>query len=320
MLAIAVAATLLSNQIVVGGKSPIEASILAILIGMVLRNSNAIPQRCFSGIKAFETPLIAGIVFIGASLNLSTFFSQGIAIIMTIVVTMVVGLCSIYALARGFRLPMRLAVLLALGTTICGGTAIAVTAPLIEAQEDETSYAIGTVALWGVLAIIFYPIIAQMLQVSDFTFGVFAGTAIHSTPQVVGAGFIFSELAGKTATAVKLVRNCFMVPAAFGIALWYARYHRPQAPGAVSVRQAFPWFLFGYFVMAGLNTAELLSPTVIKTCNNVGKLCILLGLAGIGLNTTFDVFRTTGVRPLLVGLIGSAIVATCSITMIMLFL
>src|SRR5205807_895270 len=112
--------------------------------------------------------------------------------------------------------------LLAVGTCICGGTAIALVAPLIRAKEEETSYAVAVIALWGVAAILIYPLGAHELGVSNEDFGLFAGTAIHSTPQVVGAGIVYSEESGKIATAVKLVRNCFMAPLAMLIALWFA--------------------------------------------------------------------------------------------------
>ena len=106
---------------------------------------------------------------------------------------------------------------------ISDDTNLAVTSPIIEAKEEETSYAIGTIALWGLIALIFYPKVGQLLSVTDINFGIFAGTAIHSTPQVVGAGFMYSDLAGKTATAVKLVRNIFIVPVAFLLAFLHSR-------------------------------------------------------------------------------------------------
>lgn len=319
MLLVAIVAISISKLVEVGGKHPIEAVVIAIVLGILLRNLGLVPKICLPGIKAFEKVLIVGIVFIGASLNFQNFASQGLNILAIIMVTMAISFFVIYFLGKVFKLPTALAILLSVGTTICGGSAIAVTAPLIKAKEEETSYAIGTIALWGLIAIIFYPKIAQILGISDINFGVFAGTAIHSTPQVVGAGFIFSDLAGKTATAVKLVRNCFMVPLAFLIAVWYTKniLSRKKTEGAqINVAKAFPWFLFGYFIMAGLNTLGYFSPEGIKAFNTSGRFLILLGLAGIGLNTVFGAFKTVGLKPLIVGLIGSLVVAGCSILMI----
>jgi uncharacterized integral membrane protein (TIGR00698 family) len=303
----------------IGGKHPVEAAVLAIVLGILLRNFKLVPKICLPGIKAFEKILILGIVLIGASLNFKNFASQGLHILTIIVVTMSVSFFVIYILGKVFKLPSALAILLSVGTTICGGSAIAVTAPLIKAKEEETSYAIGTIALWGLIAIIFYPKIAQVLGVSDINFGIFAGTAIHSTPQVVGAGFIFSDLAGKTATAIKLVRNCFMVPLAFLIAVWYTRNvlaSRESQETHINIAKAFPWFLFGYFIMAGLNTMGYLAPEGVNAFNSAGRFLILVGLAGIGLNTVFSSFKKVGVKPLIVGLVGSLVVAGCSIFLI----
>lgn len=323
MLVVGIVAMLLSKLVVIGEKNPIEAAALVVLLGILLRNIGFVPKVCHPGIKAFENILIFGIVLIGASLDFKNIGSQGVKMLVIILTTMFVSFFVIYFLGKAFKLPTPLALLLSVGTTICGGSAIAVTAPLIKAKEEETSYAIGTIALWGVIAILLYPKMAQLIGVTDVNFGVFAGTAIHSTPQVVGAGFIFSDIAGKTATAVKLVRNCFMVPLAFLIAVWYAKTILVTKKGEgthVNVAKAFPWFLFGYFLMAGLNTQGYFSEAGVEALSTAGKFLILLGLAGIGLNTVFASFKKVGFKPLIVGFIGSIVVAGCSIVMIILIL
>lgn len=323
MLLVATASTFLSRLVKVGGKHPVESVILAILLGMLLRNLNLVPKPCLPGIKAFEKVLILGIVLIGASLDFRTIGSQGSNMLIIILTTMVIGFSLIYFLGKIFRLSWALAILLTVGTTICGESAIAVTAPLIKAKEEETSYAIGTIALWGLAAIILYTKLAQILGVSDIHFGIFAGTAIHSTPQVVGAGFIFSDLAGQTATAVKLVRNCFMVPAAFLVAIWHTKSSLASqkiAGTRVNLTKAFPWFLFGYFIMAGMNTMGYFSAQGIRVLGQAGKFLVLLGLAGVGLNTVFGAFKSVGIKPLIVGFLGALVVASSSLIMISLLL
>jgi uncharacterized integral membrane protein (TIGR00698 family) len=323
MLVVGIAATFISKLVVVGGKNPIEAAVLAIILGIIIRNAGFLPKIFYPGIRAFEKILIAGIVLIGASLDFRNIGSQGLSILAIILMTMLISFFVIYFLGKVFRLPTALAVLLSVGTTICGGSAIAVTAPLIKAKEEETSYAVGTIALWGLIAILLYPKIAQLIGVTDVSFGVFAGTAIHSTPQVVGAGFIFSDIAGKTATAVKLVRNCFMVPLAFLIALWYTKkilISQKEKGARINIARAFPWFLFGYFIMAALNTQGYFSAAGVDAFNTAGRFLILLGLAGIGLNTDIMSFKKIGLRPLFIGLLGSLVVVICSIIMISLIL
>lgn len=323
MLAVGLAASGISHLVELGGKHPLESAVLAVILGITVRNTLPLPQIFHPGIRAFEKVLILGIVLIGASLNFKDIGSQGPRILSIIIATMTLSFFVIFILAKWFRLPTTLSILLSVGTTICGGSAIAVTAPLIKAREEDTSYAISTIALWGLVAIIFYPKIAQVLGVSDMNFGVFAGTAIHSTPQVVGAGFIFSELAGKTATAVKLVRNCFMAPLAFLIAIWHTHSTiktRRQEESRINVAKAFPWFLFGYFLMAGLSTKGYLTEAGIKAFNLTGRFLILLGLAGIGLNTNFKSLKSVGIKPLVVGLLGAAVVAGISLVLITLLI
>ena len=323
MAAVGVLGMLLSDLVVAGGKHPLEATSLAVVIGLLARNIGVVPALFHSGVRQFEKPLIWGVILIGATLNFKDIGSQGPRMLAVILVTMTVSYVVIYALGRLFKLSPALSTLLSVGTTICGGSAIAVTAPLIRAKEEETCYAIGTITLWGLAAILLYPQIARALGVGDIAFGVFAGTAIHATPQVVGAGFIFSDLAGKTATAVKLVRNCFMAPLAFVIAARFTKTYLHAASEKkekVPWAKAFPWFLFGYFVMAGLNTAGYFSAKGVGGLTWMGRFLIVISMAGIGLNTSFGAFRKVGLKPLAVGLLGALVVAACSILMISLLL
>lgn len=316
MTAIALAALFISKLVVIGGREPLEPAIIAILIGMLLRNRRWVPLQCEAGVKKSEHLLMLGIVLMGAELHFARLVQQGTAILAVIVVTMLAGLAAIYGIGRLLRLPRALALLLSVGTTICGGTAIAIVAPILRAPEDETSYAIGTISLWGLAAILLYPVIAHRFGVSDVVFGVFAGTAIHSTPQVVGAGFVYSELAGHTATAVKLVRNCFIAPVVLAVALSEAPRQGAGGTSAASLRKAFPWFLFGFFILAGLNSAGLLGASTASLLGQGGKQLMLIGMAGVGLNTNLGAFRVIGLRPLVVGLLGSLVVAIVSVTMI----
>lgn len=323
MAAVGVLAMFLSNLVVAGGKHPLEATALAVVIGLLARNLGLVPVFFHAGIRQFEKPLIWGVILIGATLNFRDIGSQGPQMLAVILVTMTVSYLVIYSLGRLCKLSPTLSTLLSVGTTICGGSAIAVTAPLIRAKEEETCYAIGTITLWGLAAILFYPQIARAWGVGDIAFGVFAGTAIHATPQVVGAGFIFSDLAGKTATAVKLVRNCFLAPLAFLIAAWFSKTNLQAAAKEkrkVDWAKAFPWFLFGYFILAGLNTAGYFTAKGVASLTWLGRFLIVISMAGIGLNTAFRSFQTVGVKPLIVGFLGAVVVAATSILMIYLLL
>jgi len=320
MAALAYLATLAGNLVEIKGKHPLEAAVIAIIVGILLRNLKLLPKVFDAGIKAFEKPLILGIILYGAGLNLKELSQQGVPILATILITMSVGFFAIYFLARALKLPPGLSTLLAVGTTICGGSAIAITSPLIKAKEEETSYAVTTIALWGLVAILVYPLIAKALNVNDRAFGIFAGTAIHSTAQVVGAGYIYSDVAGDYATAIKLVRNCFMVPLAFVIAIVYTRIHSvatAEKGVKINVAKAFPWFLFGFFVMAILGTKGFFTKEVgLNNFKTWANFLILMGMAGIGMNARLSSFKGIGVKPFIVGLIGAVIVAGVSLALI----
>lgn len=322
---IALLASFLSKVLVVAGRHPLEATAVAVIIGVVLRFSGLLSARVLQPVKIYEKILIWGIILIGASLNFREIASQGIEILLVIGLTMLLSFSLIIALSRLFRLPTDLSLLLTVGTTICGTTAIAVTAPLIKARQEAISYSVATITLWGLAAIFVYPALAHQLGLSDLHFGVFAGTAIHATPQVVAAGFTFSEGAGKTATAVKLVRNCFIAPLALLIALWWTGHHAEQRAASSELKRvqwarAFPWFLFGYFLMAGLNSLGFLPSEGVHYLNSLGRILILVSMAGIGLAADLRGIFRVGLKPLLIGFVAALIVASFSLTFIFLML
>ena len=319
LTAVALVCSELSELVEIGGKHPLEASALGVLIGVLALALWRLPKVFEAGVKSSEKLLVLGIVLLGVSLDLPRLFSESAGMLAVIVCTMFFGFLCILALARLFKIPPVLGVLLAVGTTICGGTAVALTAPLVDAPEEDISYAVGTVALWGLLAIFLYPWLGRVVGASDFNFGVFAGTAIHSTPQVVGAAYIFSGAAGLTATAVKLIRNCFMAPVALGIALWHSR-SVPSGQKLKSFTKAFPWFLFGYFVMSALSSKGYFTTKGVDNIAAAGKFLILIGMCGVGFNTSIRSLRAMGSRPLMVGLLGSLLVAAFSIGSIYVFL
>jgi uncharacterized integral membrane protein (TIGR00698 family) len=327
LVALALTAYWVSSLIVVGGREPVEASALAVLFGILLRNAWRIPAPCVTGVKAAEKLLVLGIVLMGFSLNYHKVLGEGRVLLSIIIVTMALGFIATLLLSRGAGLSEGLGILLSVGTCICGGTAVAITAPLIKAKEEETSYAVAVIALWGVAAIFIYPTIARQLPISDQEFGVFAGTAIHSTPQVVGAAFVYSKEAGDTATAVKLVRNCFMAPLALLIALGHTRKYAASAGGSpkVNYARAFPWFLFAYFIASWLGTEGYVTKEWLTLGDHhlgineftaAGRFLIVLGMAGVGLNTDHGSIRRDGLRPLFIGLAGAVVVAGVSAGMI----
>lgn len=314
VLGISMAALGGQSLVTVGGKQPLEATALAVLIGLIISSVFDLGARFRPGIKWSEKFLAWGIVVLGASLDFRSFFANGPQILKIIGLTMIIGLAATSLASRVLGLSKNLNLLLSFGTTICGGTAIAVISPIIKAKEEETAYAVGVITLWGITAIFLYPALGYYMGLNDWQFGVFAGTAIHSTPQVIGAGYVFSQQAGVVATGVKLVRNCFIAPIALATAIIIGKRNGEVEK---STLKAFPWFLFGFFIVAGIRSLGLLPEAVVGRLTDAGKLLVLLAMASIGLGTSLTALKSLGIRPILAGLIGALAVAAASYSAIL---
>lgn len=313
VVGVSVAAILGQDSVTVGGKHPLEATALAVLLGLLVSTFIGLDPKFSPGVKWSEKFLSYGIVLLGASLDFHSFFANGAQIVKIIVITMAIGLVATILASKTLGLGKNLTLLLSFGTTICGGTAIAVISPIIKANEDETAYAVGVITLWGLAAIFLYPLLGSYLGLSDWQFGVFAGTAIHSTPQVIGAGYVFSPEAGVVATGVKLVRNCFIAPIALVTAAVVGRKNGGLEKSAF---KAFPWFLFGYFVTAALRSSGVMPENLVNFITESGKLLVLLSMSAIGLGTSLGAMKSLGIRPILAGLIGALVVAGASFSAI----
>jgi uncharacterized integral membrane protein (TIGR00698 family) len=259
---------------------------LAVFLGLYVRNVIRFSPRFDAGAKfALQRILRLGIILLGLRLSLQDVVATGLSALLLIVACMTVALTLAHVAGRLLRIPPRLAALIGVGTAICGNTAIVAVAPVIEAKEEDVSFAVATITFFGTLAVVVYPLVGVFLGVSDRAFGLWAGTAVNDTSQVVAAGAAFSDAARDIATVVKLTRNTLMVPVMVLIGLVYARSQnrkenqRAHVPGTsrpkggmpgtsgvipktgagrlgrVSFSKVVPWFVLGFLLMALLRTA-----------------------------------------------------------------
>jgi uncharacterized integral membrane protein (TIGR00698 family) len=240
-------------------------------------------------------------------------------------------------MTRAFGLPRRLAILVAVGTAICGNSAIAATAPVIGADENETSYAVGTITLFGLLALFAYPFAAHLLFDGDARLaGLFLGTAIHDTAQVAGAGLLYAQQYGAsealdTATVTKLVRNLFMLAVIPLIALQQRRSKPPKISARrLPLRQAVPFFVVGFAAMALVRTlgdlgakpfGGLLDASAwtgaIDLVSASSTWSLAVAMAGIGLSTRLRQLRSLGLQPLAAGLAAALTVGVVSAALVL---
>jgi len=317
---------------VAGGRHPIEPVMLAIILGMVLSNSWTLPKVLQPGIKFSVKKLLpVGIVLLGARLNFREMLKVGGEGLLLSVLETVVALVLLLLLTYLLKLPRKLGVLLGIGTAICGGTAIVATAPVIEAEDKDVAFSVATVTLLGLIGMFALPIIGHALALTPKAFGVWAGLAIHQTPQVIAAGFAYNTEAGQTATIVKLARVCLLAPVVFIVGLVYAR-HKLKSTGVserkhINYAHLFPMFVLGFLAMALMNTAGLLpkmtvhipesgvlSPgdrqfNIATLLEQISRFCIVISMAGVGLETKFASMRQTGLKPFVASLIAVLIVA-----------
>lgn len=218
MVILSIISRWLSNLITIGGTNPIEPMMIGIILGAMARNMGMFPRKWEPFLKKFETPLLWGIILLGAGFSISTAKELPLSLVV-IFVTMIVGYFFIYLLARKVGLSDKLSALLAVGTTICGGSAIAITSPLIKAKEEKTCYAVSVIVISAFILMIVMPFFGAALKMSEMVFGIWAGTSVQNTAQTIGTGYIFGEQSGQVATMVKFTRNMFMIVVAISVAI-----------------------------------------------------------------------------------------------------
>jgi uncharacterized integral membrane protein (TIGR00698 family) len=316
--------------------TPLSPILVAVLLGLFLRNAIGLPKVYEAGLQlALKKILRIGVALLGIRLSLAATGAIGLIALPIVVVCIATALFFVTRVGAAVGLPPRLSTLIAVGTSICGNSAIVAMAPVIDASDDEVSYAVGCVTIFGLVALIFYPYLGHFLFEGEPTLiGLFLGTAIHDTAQVAGAGMVYLAQFGTpevldVATVTKLQRNMFML-AVIPVMAFYT--NRSRATGSIrsQLRAALPMFVFGFLAMSLLRTIgdigdrpfgfmrsetwSMLIGWVIATAT----LCLAVAMAAVGLGTSFAKLRGLGVRPLGVGLFAAVVVGCVSYALVLL--
>jgi len=316
MAAVAFISRLISGLVEINGTHPLEAMMVGIILGAAARNIGLIPKKWEPYLKKFETPLLWGIMLLGAGFSISIAKELPLSLVV-IFASMIIGFFFIYYIGRKLGLPDKLSALLAVGTTICGGSAIAITSPLIKAKEEETSYSVSTIVIAAFVLLITLPFLGNALGLNQISFGIWSGTSVHNTPQTIGTGYIYGDQAGQVATIVKLTRNMFMIVVAVLVSLWFGAKESGEGRlGKKAILKAFPWVLFGYIAMAICAVQGFFTPEGVSFFKAAGKYLILMGMVGIGFGTNFRDIKRLGFKPLIIGLAGAVVVTGVSLIMV----
>jgi uncharacterized integral membrane protein (TIGR00698 family) len=326
-IAIAIVARLLTTYLLPAILAEVTVALVLGAVGAAVLP--AAPRAALApGVRiAGQRILRVGIVLLGARLSLAEIAGIGGPALGTIVITMTVSLTLVLILARLAGVEPRLAVLLAVGSAVCGNTAIVATAPVIGARPREVAYAVATITLFGSLAVLLYPVIGHALGVDQATFGLWSGVAVHDTSQVIATSSAYGSGALDVATVVKLIRNALMAPLLLGIAWAWATFG-PADPdasastgGAVDrgIRRAFPIFVLGFVALAALRSVNVIGPDLAATLDTIARACILVALAGVGLSIRFDELRQTRWHAIAIGLVVAVVVGLGSLAAITTF-
>lgn len=313
-LAIAAVAYLCGRAVpVVGGA--VFAILLGIIVGLFKRPDGFAPGIRFSGKKILQY----AIILLGFEMNLSVVFRVGAEALWVMVFTLTAAFLTAALVYRRLKVPAREAVLIGVGTSICGGSAIAAASPVIKATEEETAQAISTIFLFNIAAVFLFPALGRLLALGDRGFGIWAGTAINDTSSVVAAASAWSQAAGNdlalsTGTVVKLARTLMIVPITLALAVREARKERRSgALESYSFAKTFPWFVLGFVAAAAAASFLPIPAGAAHALAKTGKFLIIVAMSAIGLNTNLARLLANGKRPLALGLCCWAAVAAASL-------
>jgi len=319
-------------------RSPVSAIMMAIVLGMLVANIVVLPTSVVAGVRFCATTILRiGIMLLGIRLSLASAGRHTLLALPFVFVAITVGLTTVGMLGRRIGMSRQLSGLIAVGTSICGCTAIVATAPVIDADESEVSYAVACITIFGLAAMFLYPILGHWLFPGEPALsGLFLGTSIHETAQVAGAGMMYqaqydAPQALDIATITKLVRNLSMIAVIPLVGILYGKDRPVDGHGRGRWWTLIPWFIIGFAMMSALRTVGdmgerpfgVLEPGQWTAGVSFLKLgaerCLLVAMAGVGLTSMFSSMRRLGVRPFALGLLAALVVGGASLLMISVF-
>jgi uncharacterized integral membrane protein (TIGR00698 family) len=296
----------------------IEYVLWAILIGLVLSNSFGVPEIFRPGVATYDFWLKAGIVLLGARFLLGDVLRLGGISLLLVFIELALALTFMTYLGRGFKLPPKLITLLAVGSSVCGVSAIIATQGAIDADEEDSSYAIAAILALGALSLFVFPVIGHALHLSDHAYGLWTGLAVDNTAEATAAGALYSDAAGKVAVIAKTCRNAMIGFVVLGYAIYWAskgQASEVKNKGAFLWRK-FPKFVLGFLLISLLATIGFFTKPQLTAVGNLSRWAFLLTFAGVGLRTNLRELGKQGAKPFLVGAIGEVAIAAITLALV----
>lgn len=294
----------------------IGSSVIALFLGMALHRFVADKSYFKVGLTFTSKRLLKfAIILLGASLNLTIVVNVGQLSLIVMIFTLLTCFGGGYFVGKALGLNWKLSNLISAGTGICGGSAIAAIAPVVDAEDGDIAYAMSATFLFDIAMILAFPLMGHALGLSDMAYGLWTGTAVNDTSSVVAASYAYSQAAGDFAVMVKLTRTLSIIPTVIIFTLIAARInHKANATSKkVNLFKLFPWFILGFLMLTALNSMGVIPQQVSVLLKDISKFIMVAALGAIGLNTNFNQMRQSGIKPMLHGFIISALVVIVAI-------
>lgn len=297
----------------------IEYVLWAIVIGLAISNLVTLPKMFQPGIGTYEFWLKLGIVLLGSRFVLADILKLGGISLALIVIEISCSLLLMHFLGRAFKLNPKLTSLLAVGSSICGVSAIIAAKGAIDADDEDSAYAIASILALGAIALLSFPLIGHALRLGDTAFGLWSGLGVDNTAEATATGAIYSDAAGKVAVLAKTARNAMIGFVVLAYAVYWAK--QGQANEVVHkgafLWKKFPKFVLGFLLVSLLVSFHAFTKDQVTSLANLSKWAFLLTFAGVGLRTNFRQLSKQGLSPFLVGAIGEVIIAALTLGLVL---
>ena len=273
----------------------LEPLVLAILLGAAIRTAWTPEVRFKAGIDFSAKILLeVAVVLLGASVSAATLSSLGVGFVLGIFALVILAVGVGFGVGRALGLNPRMALLVACGNAICGNSAIAAVAPVIDADGEEVAASIAFTAVLGVIVVLALPLLGGRLHLNGHQYGALAGLTVYAVPQVLAAAAPFGAVATQTGTVVKLVRVLMLGPVILALSLIF----RDRAPIAAKpgLHRLLPWFIIGFLVMIALRSFDLIPQAALAPMAAASGLLTIVAMAALGLQTDTRAVARAGSR------------------------
>ncbi len=275
------------------GRAWLESLVLAILLGTAIRTLVRLDERFEPGIQVGAKLLLEiAVMLLGASFSARALAEHGLSLIAGIVAVVVVAILVSYAIGRSAGLPSKMALLIACGNSICGNSAIAAVAPVIEADGKDVAASIAFTAVLGVLVVLGLPLLVDLLALTPVQYGVFAGLTVYAVPQVLAATSSVSATSAHIGTLVKLVRVLMLGPVVFALSILGHGSDRTRPPLAKLV----PWFIVGFLLLLALRSLDWIPHAVLVPAHETANFLTIMSMAALGLGVDARSVLRAGAR------------------------